>query len=221
MHPSIPQLSPKNLRTHSFKAFLNKRDKSETLPDQNQICKPDQTQPTKPPKTTIQPQLKPQPNMHPSAKPRPNQQTQKRHQRIPSQPIKLSKNKTRPARNFRNIKGTVSGTLHAAGRIWRGAPSTPHQARLSTLCHIYFTLQKPPEFKLSLAKCITKRHRDPARKAAMSMAHGRLQECLMPPPPGARQSPARNPTPQQSPPRHPSPHPPESAPPADFEGSAV
>jgi hypothetical protein len=33
MHPKNPQLSPEIFKIHSFKAFLNKRNKSETLPD--------------------------------------------------------------------------------------------------------------------------------------------------------------------------------------------
>jgi hypothetical protein len=90
--------------------------------------------------------------------------------------------KTRPAHRTRNIKGTVSGTLHAACRIWRGAGSTPPQARMSTLCHIYFQLQKSPEILPNFPKpALSQRNIftwPPPRKAAMSATHGPAQAML-------------------------------------------
>ncbi len=129
----IPQLTPKNFRTHSFKAFLIKRIHQKRSRS-NQICKPDQPSPTNQTKITIQKttQIRPKPN--PASNPNSASTTQTKAQAAntktpPTYPFpayKIVKEQNLSAASPRNIKGTVSGTLHAAGQIWRGARSTPH-----------------------------------------------------------------------------------------------
>jgi len=98
---------------------------------------------SKKPHTTSQNTTNPDPRKPKSTMPQQSHNTEQRHQRIPSQPMKLSKNGSLP-QSPANIKGSVSATFGADVRSQRGAGSTPHRGRVSTLRHIAQGLCKKP-----------------------------------------------------------------------------